>query len=490
MSRLAAGLIALASLLLFPAASSAQGRDTFVAATVHFIQASEGEFGDEGRYVTAALDEMGRALADWDAALTRTAAALTSEAVAAPPAAAASMHTALAAAYLERGQFTDALEQLERATHLAPALTDAYLLKGLVLERLGRAEASAAAYRAASSQSGENLAGAYIVAAASLQSGADRAAAAAAAGKLLAAVMTGGAARLVFPTDSFLDDASSAAPLLPVARYAPAFALLRQAKYGDALAALRAAAASDPLLRASSPDLVGAGGALRAGDAAGAIERGSAPLASRTGSGQAHRVLGRAYQASGDVARAIEHLRQAVRLDPEDERARLALSSALVAAGRSGEARVALADAIRRLPASGQAQWQMGQLAVRSGDWPAAAGAFEAAARLGPLAGAAALHEARARVFAQQRDPVRVRQAYRDRVAAIPHDSRARLDLGGAYRAAGLLDAALLECLAAALLDPANADTRATCGEILADLGRDADAAALGRRTGALDPRR
>ena len=83
-----------------------------------------------------------------------------------------------------------------------------------------------------------------------------------------------------------------------------------------------------------------------------------------------------------------------------------------------------------------------------------------------------------------------MRQAYRDRVAAIPHDSRARLDLGGAYRAEGLLDAALIECLAAALLDPANADTRASCGQILADLGRDAEAAALRRRTGALDPRR
>ena len=201
-------------------------------------------------------------------------------------------------------------------------------------------------------------------------------------------------------------------------------------------------------------------------------------------------MLGRAYQASGDVARAIEHLRQAVRLDPEDERARLALSSALVAAGRSGEARVALADTIRRLPASGRAQWQLGQLAVRAGDWPAAVAAFDAAARLGPLAGAAALHEARARVFAQQQDPARVRQAYRDRVAAIPHDSRARLDLAGAYRAEGLRDAALIECLAAALLDPANADTRASCGQILADLGRDAEAAALRRRTGAVDPRR
>ncbi len=348
------------------------------------------------------------------------------------------MHTALAAAYLERGRFTDALEQLERATHLAPALTDAYLLTGLVLERLGRAEASAAAYRAASSQGGENLAGAYIVAAAPLQSGADRAAAAAAAGELLAAVVTGGAARLVFPTDAFLDDASSAGAAPAVGTIRPRVRASPAGEVRRALAALRAAAASDPLLMASSPDLVGAAGALRAGDAAGAIERRSARLAGRADSGQAHRVLGRAYQASGDVARAIEHLRQAVRLDPEDERARLALASALVAAGRSGEARVALADTIRRLPASGRAQWQLGQLAVRAGDWPAAVAAFDAAARLGPLAGAAALHEARARVFAQQQDPARVRQAYRDRVAAIPHDSRARLDLGRRLPGRGL----------------------------------------------------
>ena len=203
MSRLAAGLIALASLLLFPAASSAQGRDAFVAATVHFIQAAEGEFGDEGRYVTAALDEMGRALAGWDAALARTAAALTCRGRGRRRRRPPPRCTRRSPRRISNAADSPMPSSIWSARRdLAPALTDAYLLTGLVLERLGRAEASAAAYRAASSQGGENLAGAYIVAAAPLRSGADRAAAAAAAGELLAAVATGGAARLVFPTDS------------------------------------------------------------------------------------------------------------------------------------------------------------------------------------------------------------------------------------------------------------------------------------------------
>jgi len=483
-------LLALACIALAPPPVRAQSREAFVEATVHFIQAAEGEFGDEGRYLEAALDEMDRSLATWDSALVRVEAELAAEAQASPPPAAARMHTALAAAYLERGRFAAALERLERATSLAPALADAHLLKGLVFERMGRAEPAAAAYRAAFSPGAENLAAAYRVATAPVRSDVDRTAATAAVNDLLAAVTAAGGRRLVFPTDAWLDDASSPAPLLPLARYASAFALLRQAKYDDALTALRAAAASDPLVTAGSPDLAGAAGALRAGDAAGAIERTSDVLDSHPDSGQAHRILGRAYQASGDLTRALEHVRQAVRLDPEDERAGLGLASVLVQAGRIADARLALRETIRRLPASGQAQWRLGELAAQDGDWPAASAAYDAAAALGPLAGAGALHASRARVRAQQADTTAALLAYRDRVNAAPHDSAAHLELGGAARAAGLGDAALVEYLAAALLDPSNVRTLTLCGELLAGLGREAEAATLRQRAIALDPRR
>ena len=93
------------------------------------MRAAEGEFGDEGRYVMAAVDAMGRALADWDAALVRTAATSRPSPRRRrrrpPP-----RHVALAAAYLERGRFAEALEHLDLATRLAPAFTDAYLLRG------------------------------------------------------------------------------------------------------------------------------------------------------------------------------------------------------------------------------------------------------------------------------------------------------------------------------------------------------------------------
>jgi Flp pilus assembly protein TadD len=47
--------------------------------------------------------------------------------------------------------------------------------------------------------------------------------------------------------------------------------------------------------------------------------------------------------------------------------------------------------------------------------------------------------------------------AYRERVAAAPHEARAHLDLARAYRDAGLVDRARVEYLATALLDPTSA---------------------------------
>jgi len=42
----------------------AQGREAFVEATLQFVQAADGEFGDEGRYLLAAADAMARALGE------------------------------------------------------------------------------------------------------------------------------------------------------------------------------------------------------------------------------------------------------------------------------------------------------------------------------------------------------------------------------------------------------------------------------------------
>ena len=187
-------------------------------------------------------------------------------------------------------------------------------------------------------------------------------------------------------------------------------------------------------------------------------------------------MLGLAHQASGDLDLAVEQFAAAIRVDPQDERARLALAAALAKAGRVAEARTALRDARASIPASGQAAWRLGQMAAAAGEWTEAIGAFEQAAAAGPLAGEGALQAMLARARSQQGDRDGAARALRARVAALPHDAGAHADLGGAYRAAGRLDAALVEFLAAALLNPVDANAVTAASEILASMGREREA--------------
>ena len=72
-------------LLLVGAPAAAQDRAAFAEATIQFVQAAEGEFGDEGRYVLAAVEAMARALAGWDAALSAAESAMAADAAGRPP---------------------------------------------------------------------------------------------------------------------------------------------------------------------------------------------------------------------------------------------------------------------------------------------------------------------------------------------------------------------------------------------------------------------
>ena len=476
---LRASLLALTSLLLTSPCTHAQSREAFADATAQLMRAAEGEFGDEGRYVIAAVDAMARALAGWDAALSSAETGLAGDVAAAPPPLAASRRVALAAAYLERGRFEDALEQLDLAMRLDAGFGEAYLLRGLVLERLGRTEAAAAAYRAAWPHQPRSLAAAYHVALMPAASDADRRAA---SNELLAALMDPARARrLVFPTDAFFDDGGATVPALALARYAPAVARIREGRYDDAVAALRVAAGADPLVAAPerSPDLLAAAGALRAGDSAGAIERLATVDPDPSPTSEAHRVLGLAHQASGDLNLAVKQLAAAIRVDPQNERARLALAGVLAKAGRVADARIALRDARASIPASGQAAWRLGQMAAAAGEWTEAVEAFEQAAAAGPLAGEGALQAMLARARSQQGDRDGAARALRARAAALPHNAAAHADLGGAYRAAGRLDAALVEYAAAVLLEPNHREARLALIDVLTALGRTEEARAL-----------
>jgi tetratricopeptide (TPR) repeat protein len=72
-------------------------------------------------------------------------------------------------------------------------------------------------------------------------------------------------------------------------------------------------------------------------------------------------------------------------------------------------------------------------------------------------------------------------------VRIAPNDRDAHFDLGEVYRAQDKLDEALVEYLAAALIDPANARTFGMLGQVEAAAGRDEQAAVMLRRAVMLD---
>jgi tetratricopeptide (TPR) repeat protein len=65
------------------------------------------------------------------------------------------------------------------------------------------------------------------------------------------------------------------------------------------------------------------------------------------------------------------------------------------------------------------------------------------------------------------------------RVTLAPRSAPAHLDLGRVYQAQDRLDDALVEYLAAALVDPAGAGALAAAGQLRADMGDDEGAMAL-----------
>jgi tetratricopeptide (TPR) repeat protein len=72
-------------------------------------------------------------------------------------------------------------------------------------------------------------------------------------------------------------------------------------------------------------------------------------------------------------------------------------------------------------------------------------------------------------------------------VAIAPNDRAAHFDLAEVYRAQDKLDQALVEYLAAALIDPANANTFGMIGQVEVAAGRDEQAVVMLRRAIALN---
>ena len=473
-------------MLLWPSHASAQAKDAFVEGLTQLINAVDGTFGDEGPALQAAVEAMARGLAEWDARVAQVEAGFRTDVAAAAPAAAARMRATLGTVYLERGRFDDALTQFAAAAELDPSLAQVHVLRGLTCERANRPTDAAAAYRAAWQASPAQATTAYLVLRTEPSTSAAREA-------LWAAVRrraeSANAEPEGFPVADLLDDASVAVPLFAPAAYAQAFTLIRQGKYNEAVASFRAAVAADPLVadRALQSDEAKRGiAALRAKNASAALAELEAASSRSPQSAEVHRILGGVLAAARQHDMSLTHLREAARLNPRDQRARIAIADVLLATGKPAAGRDSLRDTIRDIPDSAEAYWQLGRVEQALGD-PDAVRSFERAATKPVVAGLARLYAIIGQAYHAQFDLDGAAKAYRQRVRMAPNDRDAHFDLAEVYRGQDKLDEARVEYLAAALLDPASAKTFGMLGQVEAAAGRDEEAVAMLRRAVTLD---
>jgi tetratricopeptide (TPR) repeat protein len=329
---------ALLLLLLGTAAlASAQVADpkaAFAEALGQFSLALDGAFGDEGPRILASLDALDRGLAQWDATIKRYEAGMAEEAKNADPKLAALAHMALGGVYLDRGRVDDALREFTEASVLDPGRAYAAMLQGLANcpPFPHRPPAAIAAFQKASALDPADVITSYLL-------GRQLAA----AGKKDEAVSVWRrigeslkptaderrvAAAMPFMRFGVVEERSGVEPLFPPAAYADGFALLARRDYAAAISAFRTAAGRDRLVadQANRYGMKRAADAFRDGAIATAVEQLEAAIELAPERAEPHRVLGLVWAAAEQFERAIDELKTAVRLDPGDERTRLALA--------------------------------------------------------------------------------------------------------------------------------------------------------------------
>jgi tetratricopeptide (TPR) repeat protein len=227
---------------------------------------------------------------------------------------------------------------------------------------------------------------------------------------------------------------------------------------------------------------------LRQGQLQAGITRLRAAVAEAPDQAEAHRILGLAYWADEKYDQSMTALHQAIRLNPQDERSRIALADVLGAAGRSAEQEQVLKEAIQMSPESGLARYRLGQLYQAQSLLPLAIRELEKAAALNPLAGLDHLYETIGGLYVDQASLDAAVAAYGKRIDANPNSGEAHRKLGEIYFLQGRHDEALIEFSVTQLLEPANADAYAASGQVYLRQDRYADAVMASRRAIALDP--
>jgi tetratricopeptide (TPR) repeat protein len=482
---LAATSIALA-VVLMPSAASAQ-RQPFVEHLIAFRSLLFGPYGDEGPRASEEIDRLSAALSVWDSSIGADEGAIRTRRDGA----------ALASLFASRGRLVDALSEVDAALKIDPGRRALHTFRGRLLDALGRETEATAAYQRAWDLDRSDAVNAYLAFSptSSPQTSdsipppvvalldAQRAARVAAIGSAPTPILE----------LSLIPDGTSTSPLFAPAAYAGGFDSIAAGNYAEALARFRAAAARDPLIidpvSRSEPMSLGIS-MLRAGRMQEAIAPLLSAAAKYPDSSEVHRILGTAYGAVGNDAKAIEHLQLAVRLAPGDERSRLALARALGDAGRLDEAAQSIRDTISRLPGSAEARWTLAGVLEKTGRGIEAARELDAAAALTIVAGRTALNWRAAEIYDLHQNFDRVTALLRQRVRLTPNNPAVHKQLGLVQNRLGRTDEAFAELAMADLLGGVDAESLTVLGQIHLGADRLEDAESVLRRAVALQPDR
>ena len=192
-------------------------------------------------------------------------------------------------------------------------------------------------------------------------------------------------------------------------------------------------------------------------------------------------MLGLIYWTDSQYDKSVEELGIAIQKNPRDERSRLALSRVLSSAGRDADAQRALEETIRVLPDSALARWWLGWGLERLNQFADARREFERAAP-SVIAGRSVIFASIGRLASAAADLPGAVDAFAQSVRARPNDPAVHKLLAGALLQQDRADEAVVELVAALLIDPLDAGAHAGIGQIHLNAGRDDEARpALGR---------
>lgn len=480
--------------LAVPSPAAAQ-REQFLKAYVQFFHALRGAYGDEGPLLTAHLNTMTAALAAWDDEIRDAESQLRPRLKGSDAQTAMQVHTILASLYLERGRFNDALREFDADLKIDPTRAAFHRYKGLIYQTTARPTEAAAAYRTAWLRDPNDPQDAYrlIVNRSPTTTAAQITQALTTLGRIEGELIRRQRARAEAPfrtVQAINDDAGGAIAFVPPA-YADGFSRLQAGQYQEGLTALRAAVATDPLVAdtASRSEPMAQGiGALRQGMVDAAVERLEAAVAATADSSEAHRILGIAYGISGTLTKSVEHLRDAVRLSPRNERAWMALARTLEDSGDLAQAIDALQAGIAALPDSGALHWRLSLTSARRQRTEESdLVLLTLADRLVVFAGKGELYGQLARLAQAHLQYDRGIALLEQRVALNPNNAAAHKALGQAYVDQGREEPGYAELALSLLLDPLDTETLTSLGRLHLSAGRPAPAVAALERALSLD---